>query len=174
MIIGSGPMGLTHLLLARALGAATVIMSDVVPDRLRMAEEFGATACVNPTQQSLREVVMDLTHGLGADVGILSVGNTQGASEGIGLVRKQGYFNLFAGFPPGAEFSLDANLIHYDELFLTGTQNATVDHYVRTSQLLRYIPKAERLLTHRFGPADATKAYESRLGLDGLKSVVLY
>lgn len=174
VIIGSGPMGLTHLLLARAMGAATVIMSDVVPDRLRVAAELGATACVNPRQQSLREVVMDLTGGLGADVGILSVGSTEGASEGIELVRKQGFFNLFAGFPPGAEFPLDANRIHYDELFLTGTQNATPDHYVRMSQLMRIIPQAERLLTHRFGPADATKAYESRLGLDGLKSVVLY
>ncbi|MBI4497538.1 MAG: alcohol dehydrogenase catalytic domain-containing protein [Chloroflexi bacterium] len=174
VVIGAGPMGLTHLLLARAIGAVTVIVSDIVPDRLKMAEELGATACVHPQQQSLREVVLDLTGGLGADAVILSVGNVQGAIEGMGLVRKQGFFNLFAGFPPGAEFSLDANHIHYDELFLTGTQNATPDHYVRTAHLLRVVPQAERLLTHRFGPTDATKAYESRLGLDGLKSIVLY
>lgn len=171
-IIGAGPMGLTHLLLARAMGVATIVISDVVPGRLKVAEKFGATVCVNPTVQSMKDVVLEATRGAGADAVILSVGNASAVADGLELVRKQGYYNLFAGFPPGNEYTLDANKIHYDEIFMTGTQNATPDHYIRASQMLRRMPQAEELLTNRYTASDANKAYESRLGLDGLKSVV--
>lgn len=174
MIIGAGPMGLIHLLLARAIGAAKVIVSDPVVARLEQAEAFGAAVCVNPERQSLVGEVMAATGGLGADAGILSVGALGPLEEGLSAIRKQGYFNLFAGFPPGSQFVMDANRIHYDEIFLTGTQNATTDQYIRVSRMLSVMPDARKLITHRFGPAEAHKAYESRLGLEGLKSVVLY
>ena len=174
LIIGSGPMGLIHLLLARAMGAAKVIMSDPVEERLKIAEELGAAVCVNPEKRSLLKEVMAATGGLGADAGILSVGAIGPVEEGLSAVRKQGYFNLLAGFPPGSQFTMDANRIHYDELFLTGTQNATTDQYVRVSRMLSVMPNAKKLITNRYGPAEANKAYEARLGLDGLKAVVLY
>ena len=111
---------------------------------------------------------------MGADVGILSVGAVAPVEEGLSGIRKQGYFNLFAGFPPGSRLDMEANRIHYDELFLTGTQNATTDQYQRTSKMMSIMPDARKLVTHRFGPSDANKAYESRLGMTGLKAVVRY
>lgn len=174
MIIGGGPMGLIHLLLARAMGVAKVIVSDPVEERLKKAEDLGAVVCVNPEKRSLAKEVLAATGGLGADVGILSVGALGPLEEGLSAMRKQGYFNLFAGFPPGSRLDMDANRIHYDELFLTGTQNATTDQYIRAARMLAVLPEARRLITHRFGPKEAHKAYESRLGLAGLKSVVLY
>ncbi|MBI2888185.1 MAG: alcohol dehydrogenase catalytic domain-containing protein [Chloroflexi bacterium] len=174
LIIGAGPMGLIHLVLARAMGAAKVIISDPVEERRRTAEELGAAVCVNPQKQSLLKEVLSATGGMGADAGILSVGAVAPVEEGLSAVRKQGYFNLFAGFPPGSQLTMDANRIHYDELFLTGTQNATTDQYARVSQMLSVLPVARKLITHRLGPAEANKAYEARLGLEGLKSVVLY
>ena len=174
LIIGSGPMGLMHLLLARHMGAAKIIVSDPVDERLKKAQELGASICINPTRQTLHQEVMAATGGLGADVGILSVGAVAPVEEGLMSIRKQGYFNLFAGFPPGSRFDMDANRIHYDELFLTGTQNATTDQYVRASRMLAVMPDAKKLITNRYGPEDANKAYEARLGLEGLKAVVMY
>jgi len=174
LIIGSGPMGLMHLLLAKHMGAAKIIVSDPVVERLKKAEELGATVCVNPSKQSLYKEVMASTGQLGVDVGILSVGAVAPVEEGLMCVRKQGFFNLFAGFPPGAQFTMDANRIHYDEIFLTGTQNATTDQYVRASRMLSVMPEAKTLITNRYGADEANKAYEARLGLDGFKAVVLY
>ncbi len=174
VIIGAGPMGLMHLVLGRAMGAARIIISDPVEARLKAAAELGATVCINPQKHDLAKETLALTAGLGADAGFLSVGNVQPVEDGLGAVRKQGYFNFFAGFPPGSRLDIDANRIHYDELFLTGTQNATTDQYVRAARLLSVLPDARKLITHRYGPADAHKAYESRLGMDGLKAVVNY
>uniref|UniRef100_A0A3P8US54 Sorbitol dehydrogenase n=1 Tax=Cynoglossus semilaevis TaxID=244447 RepID=A0A3P8US54_CYNSE len=41
-ICGSGPIGLVCLLVAKAMGASKVIISDIVPERLSMAKELGA------------------------------------------------------------------------------------------------------------------------------------
>lgn len=174
VIIGAGPMGLMHLVLGRALGAARIIISDPVEARLKAAAELGATVCINPERHDLIRETLAMTGGLGADAGFLSVGNVQPVEAGLGAVRKQGYFNFFAGFPPGSRLDIDANRIHYDELFLTGTQNANTDQYVRAARLLSVIPDARKLITHRYGPADAAQAYASRLGMDGLKAVVRY
>ena len=174
LIIGAGPMGLMHLILGRAMGAARTIVSDPIEERLRVAAELGATHCVNPEKYDLVGEVMSATKGLGADAGFLTFGTVQAVDQGLSSVRKQGYFNLFAGFPPESRFDLDPNRIHYDELFVTGTQNANTDQYVRMSRLLAVLPDARRLITHRFGASDANKAYETRLGMAGLKAVVIY
>ena len=99
-VIGAGPMGLAHLLLAKALGASKVIMSDPMPERRAAAEAMGATLCIDPTRHSVRQEVLAATGGMGADVGILSVGAGDAIEEGIQAMRKQGFFNLFGGVPP--------------------------------------------------------------------------
>ena len=171
-IIGSGPMGLIHLLIARAIGCATIIVSDPLEDRLAIAQELGATATVNPTRDDLHKTVLELTDGLGVDAAIISVGNVAAIQSGLRVVRKQGFVNIFGGLPPGSVLPLDPNLIHYDELFLTGTQNAPTDQYARAVPLLASIPQARRLITHRFPIADAPKAFEARMAMAGLKTMI--
>jgi L-iditol 2-dehydrogenase len=173
-ILGCGPMGLMHLVLGRAMGASKIIMSDPVPERRAMAEKLGATVAIDPATHSIAKETQARTGGLGADAGFLSIGIAELVEEGLGAVRKEGYFNLFAGFPPQARIDMEANRIHYDEIFMTGTQNATTDHYVRVSHMLPRLPGAQQLITNRYRPEEANLAYEARLGLTGLKAVVVY
>jgi glutathione-independent formaldehyde dehydrogenase len=73
VIYGSGPVGLMAAHAAMIKGACNVMVVDRHPDRLRLAESIGAVAIddskVNPVDR-----VMELTHGLGADVGCECVG----------------------------------------------------------------------------------------------------
>ncbi|MBI4300435.1 MAG: alcohol dehydrogenase catalytic domain-containing protein [Chloroflexi bacterium] len=172
-VIGAGPMGIMHLLLAQAMGLTITILSDFVDARLEHAKALGATAVVNPKRQDVTEVVMQATGGKGADAAILSVGNPDAITQCLKATRKQGFVNLFGGFPPNSATNLDPNLIHYNELFVTGTQNAPTDYYLRMVHILRTLPKAERVITHRFPLSQADKAYESRLALEGLKILVI-
>jgi 2-desacetyl-2-hydroxyethyl bacteriochlorophyllide A dehydrogenase len=48
LILGAGPIGLAVTLWARFMGARNVVVSERAPDRIKMAEKFGATAVVNP------------------------------------------------------------------------------------------------------------------------------
>lgn len=73
VIYGSGPVGLMAAHAAMIKGACNVMVVDRHPDRLRLAESIGAIAIddskVNPVDR-----VMELTRGLGADVGCECVG----------------------------------------------------------------------------------------------------
>jgi L-iditol 2-dehydrogenase len=89
-------------------------------------------------------------------------------------VRKQGVINLFGGFPPNSVLNLDPNLIHYNELMLTGSQNATIAQYEKALKLLPKLTDLRKVVTHSFTVDDAPKAYESRLQVAGLKTEVVY
>ena len=171
-IVGAGPMGLLHVLLGRALGAAPIVVSEPVAGRRAIAERWGADLALDPARDDVRGAVRDATGGYGADAVVLSVGVRSLVEESLGLVRPQGVVNLFAGFPPGEAAPFDPNLVHYGEVILTGSQNATSDQYRRTVALLPRLPLLGELVTHRYGIEDAPRAYASRLAMDGLKSLV--
>jgi L-iditol 2-dehydrogenase len=174
LLLGAGPMGLLHLLLARALGAATVLVAEVNEGRLEQARRLGASLALNPERDDLQEAVLGATDHLGADSVVVTTGVASLVVPALSAVRRQGTVSLFGGFPPGASVPLDANLIHYGEVVLTGSQNATLDQYRRALHLLTVMPRAAEINTHRFPIEEGTKAYESRVGMDGLKSLVVF
>lgn len=173
VVLGAGPMGAMHVILARALGCAQIIVSEPLAPRRTIARELGADLCVDPRAQDLRQAVLEATDGLGADVVIVSIGIPSLIEESLGLVRKQGWVNLFAGCPPGSQVRLDPNRIHGDELRITGTQNATPDQFRRTLALLPLLHGVDKLITHRFPLAQTLRAFDLRLGMEGLKPVVV-
>jgi threonine dehydrogenase-like Zn-dependent dehydrogenase len=73
VIYGSGPVGLMAAHSAMIKGACNVMVVDRHPDRLRLAESIGAIA-IDRSQVDPVERVLELTQGLGADVGCECVG----------------------------------------------------------------------------------------------------
>ncbi len=173
LLIGAGPMGLLHLVLARRLGAM-VIASEPEEGRRAWARRLGAIETIDPVSQDLTARVKELTDGNGADVAVVTAGLAAAASSALGAVRRQGYVGLFAGFPPQTVVNLDPNVIHYNELILTGSQNANIDQYRRTLELLPTLPDLRQIVSHSFSIDDAPRAYETRLEHEGLKSEVVF
>ena len=172
-IIGAGPMGLFHLLLARSLGAGLIIVSEPDEERAEVARRFGATRVVDPRREELSAAVLEQTDGLGVDAVVVAVGSPEALEVSLASVRRQGVVNLFAGFPPGSSVPFDPNVVHYNEVRLTGSQNASPDQYRRALQLLPRLSRIDAVTTHRFPMAEATGAYEVRLRNEGLKSMVV-
>lgn len=73
VIYGAGPVGLMAAHAAQIQGASKIIVVDDKPDRLKLAEKFGAVT-VDFSQNSAVEQVMELTDGNGADRGCECVG----------------------------------------------------------------------------------------------------
>jgi len=174
VVVGAGPMGQLHIMLARQMGVTTIIAAELVDERLAHARRFGADLCLNPERDDLASQVLAVTNGLGADAVVVTTGSAQAAATSLALARRQGVVSLFGGFPPDTTISLDVNAVHYGELVLTGSQNATSDQYRRALQLLTRLPQAEEINTHPFEISESPKAYSSRLGMDGLKSLVVF
>ena len=88
-VVGCGPVGLMAILGARELGAEKIFAIDTVPERLAMAEAFGAMA-IDGRNQSAPEMIRDVTEGRGADAVLEAVGSNSAVRLAIELVRPGG------------------------------------------------------------------------------------
>ncbi len=104
-VLGLGPVGLCAVQVARASGAARVIAVDSVPERLAMAESFGALP-VHLTEQDARAVVRDGTEGRGVDVCIDAVGHPSAFDLALRLTRKCGTVHAVGVYAERAEIHM--------------------------------------------------------------------
>ncbi|WP_210493321.1 zinc-binding dehydrogenase [Patulibacter sp. SYSU D01012] len=128
LVVGAGPIGLMHVLVARAKGAARVVVSEPSERRRAQAEAFGADVTVDPTSQDVAALVAEQTEGRGVDVVITAAPIAATQAQALELAATGGRINFFGGLPRGrSEVVLDTNLIHYKELVVTGTTACTRD-----------------------------------------------
>ncbi|MCP4227233.1 MAG: alcohol dehydrogenase catalytic domain-containing protein, partial [Actinomycetia bacterium] len=100
VIVGIGGIGANAVQGARMAGAANIIAIDTNPDRKEKAEEFGATHFYTTFDDAMLNV-MEMTHGIMADSGILTPGAPTGDvvhPAGGGAARDR--TGVVAGFAP--------------------------------------------------------------------------
>jgi len=175
LVVGAGPMGLIHVMLAKYKGASNIIVSDYVDERLKVARELGANYTINPGQEDFTLKVKELSKVFGGiNKAILTVGVAGVVEQLLDIVQPQGMISLFAGGGKTFSSNIDLNKIHYKELVLTASQNATPDQFKKGIQLLssgRF--NVGKLITHKFPLEDALDAFNLRSELKALKVLLL-
>lgn len=122
LIVGAGPIGVMHIMLAKLRGAARVIVSEFMDARLEQALAAGADVAVNPQNENLAEVVARESNGRGADVIIVAAPAHAAQESALELAAIGGRINLFGGLPKDRPtINFDSNIVHYKELIVTGT-----------------------------------------------------
>ncbi len=99
MVLGLGGIGLSALMVLKALGSKKIIVVDISEDKLLLAKKIGATHVINPTCENIGKMISTLTNG-GVDVCIESGGSVESIELGFSLIRKGGGRLLFASHPP--------------------------------------------------------------------------
>lgn len=174
VILGAGPIGLMHVQLAKAAGTRCVLVSEPMDHRRKMALELGADSVVDPGAEDLAAAVKAVTGGVGADAVILAIGVPDLANQALGLARKGGRVNFFAGFSVGDLPPMDVNLIHYHELLLTGTSALTRHHYEKALRLIESgVVNVSKLVSHRFPLEQIDEAFAAAEGGLGIKVAVV-
>jgi L-iditol 2-dehydrogenase len=120
LVIGGGIMGLLTMAIARQRGARRLWLSDPIEERRRMARRLGASTVIDPTREDLRERVMALTRGRGADVVAEAVGKPDLVAEALTLVRPTGVLQLVGVNPKGSRLPLDLWDVHFREVRIHG------------------------------------------------------
>jgi len=87
-VVGCGPVGLMAVMAARELGAERIFAVDALPERLALAEHWGATAIEGSGDPAGR--VREVTDGRGADAVVEAVGSQQSTRLAFDLVRPGG------------------------------------------------------------------------------------
>ena len=173
VVIGSGPIGCTHVSLARARGAQRVILADIVEDRLEMARAFEPDAIINAAETDLVAEVRRLTDGKGADVVITATPAPIAQVQAVEMARKGGRVLIFGGLPTDqSKPGVDMNIVHYNALELIGTTIFAPRHQRTALNLLASgrIP-AKKLITHWFELADIAEGAHMALAGKVLKAV---
>ncbi len=135
-IVGAGPIGLLHLMVAKKTGVEKVIMIDLVDGRLSFAQDLGADQIVNAARENVVDRVKQLTGGYGADVVVEAIGSPVTWEQALRLARKGGTVLEFGGSPPGTHVQLDTEMLHYGEMTVMGTFHATPFHFRKALNLI--------------------------------------
>jgi L-iditol 2-dehydrogenase len=159
LTIGQGPIGIVLSVLARRAGA-TVITSDLYPERLRIAKSLGFEHTIDASQQDAVRAVREQTEGRGADAVILAVGSNSLIRPAMDATRPGGRVLLFAQTQHG-EVVVDPAAICVDEKALVGSYSASVD---LQEESVRFVMNremdVEQLISHRFPLQESARALE--------------
>ncbi len=174
LIMGSGPIGLFHLQLSLLAGARTAIVSDPSAPRRAIASTFGAHITVDPTVEDLSSVVSEATGGLGVDSVIICIGVPRLVNDALNMARQGGRINIFAGLAAKGWAEVEANLIHYKELEVTGSANSRRADYQTALQLIESGRiEVGPMVTDRFPLRSAREALDKAASGEGIKVAVL-
>ena len=175
LVIGAGPMGLLNAAVARACGAAKILLSEPNPLRRKQAEQFDIDVIIDPSSMDIEEIVRRETGGIGADIVIVAAPAAAPQEQALSLVRKRGTVCLFASLPAGKSvLNLDSRLIHYGELRVTGSSDSTPEHVRKAVELMvsRKIP-LEKIASHRLPLEQIEEAFELMLSGESLRVVLI-
>ncbi len=163
VIIGAGPVGLMHCILAKMSGASRVMVSEINPHRLELAAAFTEIdRCIDATREDPVQVVREETAGRGADVVVVAAPSGPAQVQATYMAARRGRVNLFGGLPPDqACNTFDSNLIHQRELFVHGSSSSTLSQIRTIVELMSAgrLP-VRQLISARYPLTQYTEAME--------------
>jgi L-iditol 2-dehydrogenase len=162
LVIGQGPIGLMHAALARRTGA-TVLTSDLYPERHAIAAKFGLTHPIEAGRENVVDRVFEATDGRGADAVVLAVGGNALIQTAMDAVRPGGRVMLFAQTQHG-EATIDPGAVCMDEKTLMGSYSSSFEILDEVTSLAfagyRNGFDLTQLISHRFPLEQAVEAIE--------------
>jgi threonine dehydrogenase-like Zn-dependent dehydrogenase len=90
VVLGGGPVGIAACAILKRAGASTVIISETQENRAQMALKLGADYHVNPLKEDFADRVLEITHGMGADLFMEATGLPEMVYPGIERVIWEG------------------------------------------------------------------------------------
>jgi L-iditol 2-dehydrogenase len=159
LVIGQGPIGIILSTLAKRSGA-TVVTSDLYPERLTISKAYGLTNVIDASHTDTVKAVREQTEGRGADAAIVAVGGNALIRTAMDAVRPGGRVLLFAQTVRG-EASIDPAAICVDEKRLLGSYSASV---ALQEESVRFVMSREMdlagLISHRFSLSNSVEALQ--------------
>jgi 2-desacetyl-2-hydroxyethyl bacteriochlorophyllide A dehydrogenase len=134
VVLGAGAQGLLAVRLARLAGAAQVIVSDVMPHRLELAQQMGATTIIHANHEDVPARVMALSENWGAELVVDTAGVPITRQQGLASLAPGGTLSLI-GLGKG-ETTLDFVPVVGKELSIRGSYCYSDDDFYRSMELL--------------------------------------
>ena len=162
LITGAGPIGLMAASVVRHAGARHVVITDVNPYRLKLAQDMGATLAVNAEEKRIKDVQKELGMEEGFDVGLEMSGNPKAFQELLSNMCHGGKVAML-GIPEG-EMAIDWNLVVFNMLTIKGIYGREMyETWYKMTVMLQSGLEVSPVITHRFSFENFQEAFETAL-----------
>lgn len=157
LITGAGPIGLMAIRIAKHVGARHVVISDINPYRLALAEKLGVSKAINvanyarveDVDRALQTTMSDLGMSEGFDVGLEMSGNPKAITSMVNVMNHGGRMALL-GIPSG-DISINWNQVIFKGLFLKGIYGREMfETWYKMASLLQSGLDVSPIITHHF------------------------
>lgn len=159
LITGAGPIGCMAAVIARHAGARHVVITDVNPYRLRLAEAVGVTLAVDVRATRLLEVQQSLGMKEGFDVVMEMSGNPEALKEALENICHGGKVALLGIMPEVSP--VDWNQVVFNGLTIKGIYGREMfETWYKMTAMIQSGLDISPLITHRFHYSDYQKGFE--------------
>lgn len=175
LIIGAGPIGIMHGMLAKMQGAGLIVMNDLSAERLAYCGEL-LPGLQTAGSGNLKETVMRLTKNRGMDVIIVACPSAQAQTMAVELAGLFGRVLFFGGLPKDRELvPINSNLIHYKQISIHGSTRASLAQYRRVLNFAESgVIDLKPLVTDIYEIEDYQRAFAAAANSQGLKHIIRF
>ena len=173
LIIGSGVAGILHTQLARLKGVRKIVVADLNPFRLRLAEAYGAHATINAAE-SIPQRLRDANEGRLADQVVVCAGASQAAISALECVDKGGTLLFFAAPDPTVRIPLPITQFWRDAITIKTSYGAAPKDLEESLAILaRKSLDVKGMITHRLSLQQTAEGFRitAKAG-DSLKVII--
>lgn len=175
LVVGAGPIGIMHAQLLLMAGCSKVIINDLSEERLRECKKF-LPKIITYSGDNLKEFIFKQTDNKGLDIAIVACPVPQVQAAMLPLMNYGGRINFFGGIPKDKQpVPIDTNIIHYKELYLTGSTRARIDHFRATLNFEKNgLMDLKSMISKKIDIRDAISAFESAKNAEGFKNIITF
>ncbi len=176
LVIGSGPIGIMHCLMALSAGASRVFISDISEQRMDLAVSIDSRIEKLSAGDDQLDTLTELTKGKLADLVITAASIAKIQEQAFALAGINARVMFFGGLPSGkSQVQLDTNEIHYKQLTVAGTTRQSLRQYRRCLDIISSRRVDLRPLITSKSPVEGIgKAIEQVQSSRGLKQQITW
>jgi L-iditol 2-dehydrogenase len=159
LIIGSGISGILHAQLAKYKGVGNVVVADINPYRLGLAEKFGADHTLD-AKENLPLKLKEVNDGRLADQVIVCTGATSAALTALDCVEKGGTILFFAVPDPSVKVPVPINQFWRNEITIRTSYGAAPNDLEESMAVLASKRlNVKDMITHRLSLFEAQEGF---------------
>ena len=160
LVTGAGPIGIMGALVAQAVGARKVVITDINPTRLDLARKLGIRHVVDASREKLADVMRQEGMTEGFDVGLEMSGSAQAFRDMIDVMNNGGKIAILGIAPTG--FEIDWNKVIFKMLTLKGIYGREMfETWYKMIALVQGSLDVSGLITHRIGIDDYQSGFDA-------------
>lgn len=167
LITGAGPIGIMAAAVCRHVGARHVVITDVNPYRLELAEKMGATRAVDVSKQSIKDVMHELGMSEGFDVGLEMSGVPSAFHTMLDTMNHGGKIAMLG--IPGDNMAIDWSQVIFKGLTIKGIYGREMfETWYKMASLIQSGLDITPIITHNYPIDDFQQGFEQmRSGASG-------